>query len=945
VSTGNIYTLALDTITSTKTSNFPEDVYNLNPTDNLTLLLKVLLGDAGAGQLTLAQTTASNTQNLSGIEFSDLDNIAGSLLGSARLSTEEYGVAVDPFQSQLLRTTWDTIQMADSSYRERLALMLTAINSGATVLGLTLLCEAILGNDVRIVEAWRAPFSGGAFYYPTPGAVPSYNSPSNQVGPLQSSMFNTNSITEFLIVPNGETNYPQDIVQEMLHLVELLKPENSIATFYVPNKTYSINYGPGTNTLIFSNNLAPRASDIYRLVTGSGIPEGTFITSIQNLSSTYDGNVIVTLSNNTTASGTSITIDPDVYDVPLTTKQIVSENEWFEYDVIAASSSNITKTGLSELSKFSDRYWLNPAQMVTAPVFAHRTSVEEEIDLTSTVTNIQMVYYPSPDSVTIPTVNGPIPVITGNAQVGQILTVTSGSWTNDTILTYQWYSNKVAIPGANNIEYVTTNSDVGNTITVAVTGNLTYASPVTRTSAPFGPIVPITVTPVPAPNNTSQLYSINQLTIGGLLTSQNGRYFCVMQGDGNFVVYDKTPNYAITVPSSTLYGTLKPHPAYGSSGPDVITLQKDLNYIAGANLLVDGLMGVDTTEAVMNFQRFFGLTIDGICGPITWGVIGYILNLKSSQTPKALWSTGTAGRGGNRVVVQGDGNLVVYTASNIPVWASGSRGSNVVLIMQDDGNLVLYETSGPNKWQIYGFPHAVWSWMTGSLTPDTAGYNAWAASVNAPTPPPVYVPTNLPPVATIPPPPTVVYGQWISIGLADSPDNFPNGMYPGDPNHYTSLSLNYTGATNTLANIISLSLNNVRNIPAASAYVPGTGSLTTTNGTLHTFNFTGIDTVSNKLTGITFLGNLTDTLNANTIITIKGNYNFEWNSQSDYIKYIVAMVNKLKGEFDNVSNPTQYRLPVSGAYWNQQDPPQTISLSQILAPASSQIVATVYGAI
>lgn len=64
------------------------------------------------------------------------------------------------------------------------------------------------------------------------------------------------------------------------------------------------------------------------------------------------------------------------------------------------------------------------------------------------------------------------------------------------------------------------------------------------------------------------------------------------------------------------------------------------------------------------------------------------------------WHTGTNGKGGVRLVMQGDGNLVLYTAGNVPVWhigANGLGGTHVEL--QGDGNLVVYTAAGGVVWQ------------------------------------------------------------------------------------------------------------------------------------------------------------------------------------------------------------------------------------------------------
>lgn len=66
----------------------------------------------------------------------------------------------------------------------------------------------------------------------------------------------------------------------------------------------------------------------------------------------------------------------------------------------------------------------------------------------------------------------------------------------------------------------------------------------------------------------------------------------------------------------------------------------------------------------------------------------------------AIWASGTAGHSGARAVMQGDGNLVVYLGSN-PLWASGTGGHATAafyLAMQSDGNLVIYTPAGVPLW-------------------------------------------------------------------------------------------------------------------------------------------------------------------------------------------------------------------------------------------------------
>lgn len=98
---------------------------------------------------------------------------------------------------------------------------------------------------------------------------------------------------------------------------------------------------------------------------------------------------------------------------------------------------------------------------------------------------------------------------------------------------------------------------------------------------------------------------------------------------------------------------------------------------------------------------------------------------------KALWSSGTQGRGaGGFAAMQGDGNLVVYDAGGRALWASGTEGRGVdrgfSLAMQDDGNLVVYDSQGSK---------ALWSTLTGRID-RAAGAPAPVAAAAAPAGPP-----------------------------------------------------------------------------------------------------------------------------------------------------------------------------------------------------------------
>ena len=75
-------------------------------------------------------------------------------------------------------------------------------------------------------------------------------------------------------------------------------------------------------------------------------------------------------------------------------------------------------------------------------------------------------------------------------------------------------------------------------------------------------------------------------------------------------------------------------------------------------------------------------------------------NLVLDQQGTAIWASGTHGRAPGLVVMQHDGNFVMYDANNVPIWTSdGSYGhAGAWLIVQDDGNVVIYSEGGTALW-------------------------------------------------------------------------------------------------------------------------------------------------------------------------------------------------------------------------------------------------------
>jgi hypothetical protein len=80
------------------------------------------------------------------------------------------------------------------------------------------------------------------------------------------------------------------------------------------------------------------------------------------------------------------------------------------------------------------------------------------------------------------------PVISGTAQVGQVLSSTTGTWKGATSVTYNWSGNNTGIAGATAATYTPVASDVGHALRVTVTAT---GSPGLKSSATSAPTVPI----------------------------------------------------------------------------------------------------------------------------------------------------------------------------------------------------------------------------------------------------------------------------------------------------------------------------------------------------------------------------------------------------------------------------------------------------------------------
>lgn len=171
---------------------------------------------------------------------------------------------------------------------------------------------------------------------------------------------------------------------------------------------------------------------------------------------------------------------------------------------------------------------------------------------------------------------------------------------------------------------------------------------------------------------------------------------CIMQGDGNLVVY--RPSGKPVWSSHTWQ-----HPgsrAVLQDDGNVVVYRPDGRPVWATNTWVptgptatgDTMYAgqvLNVWEAVTSGDGRFRFVYQGDGN----------LVLYRTRDGRALWASNTAGKPSGACIMQGDGNLVVYRPNGTPMWASNTPvhpGSRVVV--QNDGNVVIYRPDGRPVW-------------------------------------------------------------------------------------------------------------------------------------------------------------------------------------------------------------------------------------------------------
>lgn len=119
--------------------------------------------------------------------------------------------------------------------------------------------------------------------------------------------------------------------------------------------------------------------------------------------------------------------------------------------------------------------------------------------------------------------------------------------------------------------------------------------------------------------------------------------------------------------------------SYGSSGSDVKKLQKMLND-NGYSLSVDGQFGSKTQSAVKDYQKKNGLSVDGIVGNKTWGMLNKKTSVSSSTTSSTANKTSVSA-------------LKAPTETKRPVYTKSNN------LIQTENMLSNWEKNSPKEYK------------------------------------------------------------------------------------------------------------------------------------------------------------------------------------------------------------------------------------------------------
>lgn len=145
-----------DRLVLDRLSNMDPNIYDLSNSSHLMKLLKVLMGNSGAGALRKMSTQNRLANSFQGMHFLDLDHFYGALFGIQRTGVElPVDNSFNPYTDATDGASWDDLHSRDASYRDRLLKFAKAIYYGGSYAGLRSMVSALIDADCEIYESWE----------------------------------------------------------------------------------------------------------------------------------------------------------------------------------------------------------------------------------------------------------------------------------------------------------------------------------------------------------------------------------------------------------------------------------------------------------------------------------------------------------------------------------------------------------------------------------------------------------------------------------------------------------------------------------------------------------------------------------------------------------------------------------------------------------------------
>ncbi len=245
----------------------------------------------------------------------------------------------------------------------------------------------------------------------------------------------------------------------------------------------------------------------------------------------------------------------------------------------------------------------------------------------------------------------------------------------------------------------------------------------------------VTAAPAQAATYTGLLPAGSKLDPGDSLTSANGQYRLVMQGDGNLVEYgignvvlwaSNTANKpgAVAVARMDGYLVLTMNGGiFAKWGPNGYASK-------GFSVEPDGSMRTTDTAGIVRWQLTAfqnrvpagtvlkaGTTLRSDASTARVLTMQADGNLVLYVNGRAAWSTKTYRNPGAWTAVQTDGNLVVYRADGRAIWSTRTyRAGGGQLLVQVDGNVVLYGKAGTRSWSSKPVTTLLWPVVSSTIS-------------------------------------------------------------------------------------------------------------------------------------------------------------------------------------------------------------------------------------